>query len=114
VRAQVNVGVAYGSPTRQVEELLLQAAREHPRTLDQPSATVLFTDFGNDALQFRLYTWLRVRDVLDRRLIESDLRHRIDELFRESGVVIAFPQRDVHLDVTRPVPVEWAGAPKAE
>ena len=111
VRAQVNVGVAYGSPTRRVEELLLQAAREHPRTLDQPPATVLFMDFGDNALHFRLYSWLRVRDVLDRRLIESDLRHRIDELFGQSGVVIAFPQRDVHLDVTRPLQVEWTGAP---
>ncbi len=109
VRAQVNVGVAYGSPTRRVEELLLQAAREHPRTLDQPPATVLFMDFGDNALHFRVYAWLRVRDVIDRRLIESDLRHRIDELFRQSGVVIAFPQRDVHLDVTRPLQVEWTG-----
>lgn len=42
---------------------------------------------------------------MQRRIIESELRTRIDELFRAAGVVIAFPQRDVHLDAARPVPV---------
>lgn len=42
---------------------------------------------------------------MQRRIIESELRTRIDELFRAAGVVIAFPQRDVHFDAARPVPV---------
>ena len=42
---------------------------------------------------------------MDRRLIESDIRFRIDNLFREAGIVIAFPQRDVHLDTLKPLDV---------
>ena len=41
--------------------------------------------------------------IMQRRIIESDIRFRIDELFREAGIVIAFPQRDVHLDTQRPL-----------
>jgi small-conductance mechanosensitive channel len=40
---------------------------------------------------------------MDRRVIESDLRFIIDELFREAGIVIAFPQRDIHIDATKPL-----------
>jgi small-conductance mechanosensitive channel len=42
---------------------------------------------------------------MDRRRVASDLRFRIDDLFREAGIVIAFPQRDVHLDSARPIEV---------
>lgn len=108
VRGRVEVGVAYGSPTRTVEQLLLQAAEEHRLVLDDPAPTVLFTNFGSDALEFRLFLWVHARNVLDRVRIESELRYRIDELFRESEIVIAFPQRDVHLDTTRPLRLEWS------
>ena len=47
-----------------------------------------------------------MRRVMDRKLVESDIRYRIDSLFREAGIVIAFPQRDVHLDTTRPLYVQ--------
>jgi small-conductance mechanosensitive channel len=40
---------------------------------------------------------------MDRRIIESDIRFHIDKLFREAGIVIAFPQRDVHLDTQKPL-----------
>jgi len=41
--------------------------------------------------------------IMQRRIIESDIRFRIDELFREAGIVIAFPQQDIHLDTQRPL-----------
>ena len=46
--------------------------------------------------------------MLDRRRIESDTRHETDRVFREAGIAIAFPQRDVHLDTTQPLQLEWA------
>ena len=111
VRLQVNVGVAYGSPTREVERRILQALEEHERVLDTPAPVVLFTDFGDNALQFRALFWVRVRNMMDRMKVESELRYRIDDLFREAGVVIAFPQRDVHLDVEAPLPVQLMERP---
>lgn len=105
VRTSVAVGVAYGSDVRKVERLLHQALRELPSVLEQRGPRVLFTDFGDNALSFEALFWLRARTMLERRQVESELRFRIDELFREADVVIAFPQRDVHLDTLRPLDV---------
>ncbi|MGE3277707.1 MAG: mechanosensitive ion channel family protein [Vicinamibacterales bacterium] len=105
VRTVVPVGVAYGSDVRLVERILSRILRESPAVLQDRDPRVLFTDFGDNALGFEAVFWIRARTTLERRQIESDLRFRIDELFREAGVVIAFPQRDVHLDTLRPLDV---------
>ncbi|MGE0040981.1 MAG: mechanosensitive ion channel family protein [Vicinamibacterales bacterium] len=105
VRTMVPVGVAYGSDVRLVERLLYQVLHEHPAVLQDRDPRVLFTDFGDNALGFEAIFWLRARTTLERRQAESDLRYRIDELFRQAGVVIAFPQRDVHLDTLAPLDV---------
>jgi len=105
IRTQVTVGVAYGSPTRTVDRLIRQAVDEHQSVLELPAPMVSFTDFGDNALVFDVFFWIRMRTQMDRRRVESDIRYRIDELFREAGITIAFPQRDVHLDSTRPVEV---------
>ncbi|MCB0358442.1 MAG: mechanosensitive ion channel, partial [Bdellovibrionales bacterium] len=105
VRLKVSVGVAYGSPTERVRELLLQAAKECDSVLSFPPPFVLFVDFGSDALAFELHFWAKVKTVMDREGVQSDLRFTIDRRFREAGVVIAFPQRDVHLDAAAPLSV---------
>ncbi len=105
VRTQITVGIVYGSPTREAERLILRALSEHERVLRDHEPRILFTDFGDNALIFEALFWLRARTMLERREVESDVRFRIDDLFREAGIVIAFPQRDVHLDTTRPLAV---------
>lgn len=110
IRTRIVVGVVYGSPTRRVQELLLKAAADHGQVLREPEPFVLFTDFGDDALIFELVFWVRMRRMVQRRIIESDLRFMIDHLFREAGIVIAFPQRDVHLHQAKPLQVELARA----
>jgi len=98
VRTSVRVGVAYGADVQLTERLITQAAREHADVLDDPPCAVIFDDFGDSALVFELNVWVHATAERGLRLIRSDLRFRIDELFREHAVVIAFPQRDVHLD----------------
>ncbi len=98
VRTTVVVGVAYGSDVRLTTRLLEQAAEENPRVLQQPSRQVIFDDFGDSALVFVLNVWTQGSSERDLRLLRSELRYRIDELFRDNDVVISFPQRDVHLD----------------
>ncbi|MEE4175596.1 MAG: mechanosensitive ion channel domain-containing protein [Xanthomonadales bacterium] len=98
IRTQVRVGVAYGSPVREVERLICQAGTEHADVLNDPPPVVIFDDFGDNALAFDLYVWTHLRPGGDLRKLRSDLRFRITELFDEAGIVIAFPQRDVHLD----------------
>ena len=103
IRTKVTAGVVYGSPVRQVEELLVQAAKENEKILKFPEPFVVFNDFGDNALIYEVYFWITIQRIIERRLIESSLRFRIDDLFHEAGIIIAFPQRDVHLDTTRPL-----------
>lgn len=97
VRAHITVGVAYNTTLHLARQLLLESAAEHGLVLKSPAPVVLCDDFGDNAIVLRLYFWMRVRRAFERRTVESDLRFKVDTLFRRHGVVIAFPQRDVHL-----------------
>ncbi len=103
VRAQITVGVVYGSDIHTVRKLLLKAVHEHEKVLQSPEPFVLFNDFGENALIFDVYFWVSMKHLFDRRMIQSDIRFRIDDLFREAGIIIAFPQRDIHLDTSKPI-----------
>lgn len=111
VRYGVSVGVAYGSPTHDVADLIAQAAAEHQHVLKQPVPVVLFEEFGDKALLFTLKFWMRLSDKVDGGTVRSDLRHRMNALFAQAGIVLAFPQREVHLDVARPLEVKVINAP---
>ncbi|MCV2884106.1 mechanosensitive ion channel [Aestuariibacter sp. AA17] len=98
IRTTVRVGVAYGSPARTVKTLIEQAVSESANVLQDPAPLVIFDDFGDNALMFEVYFWIEATVERDLRVIRSDIRFRIDELFSENNIVIAFPQRDVHVD----------------
>lgn len=105
IRTTVRVGVAYGSPVRKVEELIGQAVREQEAINREPEPRIVFEDFGDNALVFDAYFWCDVMGERDLRKIRSDIRFRLCELFDENGIVVAFPQRDVHLDASSALPV---------
>jgi len=94
-RESVSVGVAYGSDVQLVKKLLLQAASNHPDVLDTPEPTVLFTDFGDSSLNFKIVFTLV--DSFNARFPQSNIRFEIDRLFREHGISIPFTQRDIHI-----------------
>jgi small-conductance mechanosensitive channel len=94
-RFHVDVGVAYGSDVRLVEKLLIESALEQDEVINDPKPFVFFMDFGNSSLDFRLFFW--VEEVFHVEILKSKIRFAIDAKFRESGVVIPFPQRDLHL-----------------
>lgn len=94
-RFTVTVGVAYGSDVQLVKSLLLKAAEEHPRISSDPKPIVRFISFGESSLDFELFFWSE--SIFRVGEIQSDLRFKIDELFRAGGVTIPFPQRDVHI-----------------
>ncbi|WP_026475469.1 mechanosensitive ion channel family protein [Alkaliflexus imshenetskii] len=91
----VDVGVAYGSDVRMVERLLIECALECEGVINREESLVLFRDFGDSSLDFRLLFW--VEDVFIAERIRSRLRFAIDAKFREHNVIIPFPQRDLHL-----------------
>ena len=97
-RLRVTVGVAYGSDIEKVREILESVSAEHPEVITDgtaPGPRALFMDFGDSSLDFEL----RVRIYrIDRRFsVKSDLNFAIDNAFRDSGITIPFPQRDLHL-----------------
>jgi small-conductance mechanosensitive channel len=106
MRLTIRVGVAYGSPTRQVHELLLEIAKAHELVLINPEPVVVFEDFGDNALMFCVYFWIDLAAQADFRTVVTELRHTITERFASRGYEIAFPQRDVHLDAKSAIPVK--------
>lgn len=109
IRSTVDVGVAYGSPVESVAEGMRRAIAEEPGIMEDPAPEILFMDFGDNALAFRAYFWIRVTRSLDRYRFQSALRFRIDRIFSEMNIVIAFPQRDIHLDTSSPLEVRLVG-----
>lgn len=108
-RFGISVGVAYGSNLDLVMANLRAAAR-HPEViqevsneekqqinLDLEAPLVYFRDFGDNSLVFELCFW--TRNIWNVDIIKSEIRLEINRLFQEAGLVIAFPQRDVHLKV---------------
>tara|TARA_B100001248_G_scaffold262708_1_gene261286 strand:- start:12292 stop:13176 length:885 start_codon:yes stop_codon:yes gene_type:complete len=106
IRSSVKVGVAYGSDVKKVEKLLYQAAQDNAMVLERPAPLVLFEDFGDNSLNFIILYYIKATGPLKMRKVASDLRFTINELFNDNQIVIAFPQRDVHLDTLKPLQVE--------
>jgi len=97
-RLRLAVGVAYGSDTDQVREILERIANEHPRVVtdgSMPKPRALFRGFGDSSLDFELRAF--IRNIDERLGVISDLNFAIDKAFREAGIEIPFPQRDIHV-----------------
>ena len=94
-RENVEVGVAYGSDIRLVEKILINVANNHESILDDPKPLVLFTNFGDSSLNFKLVFTLN--DSFISAIPKSDLRFAIDKAFKENNISIPFPQRDIHI-----------------
>jgi small-conductance mechanosensitive channel len=113
IRSVVRVGVAYGSPMRKVADLIRQAVADVPDILHEPEPVIVLEDFGDSALVFEAYFWANLSNQRQQRQVRSDVRFRIDALFQENGIVISFPQRDVHLTGS-PLEVRVVGGEEAE
>ena len=94
-REAVKIGVAYGSDVKKVEALLLQSVSEQRGVLKTPKPFVIFDDFGESALQFSVLFF--ITDSFSDPKIKSEIRFRIDQLFKENNISIPFPQRDIHI-----------------
>jgi len=106
LRIEIEVGIAYGSNTEKATEVLRRIAKEHPHVLDEPPPQVLFLGFGDSSLLFELRAFLP--DVTYFLRTKHELHMAVDAAFREAGIEIAFPQRDLHV---RTIPVEWKREP---
>ncbi len=95
VRFEVEIGVAYGSDTSLVKELLLEAVAENPNILKYPKPFVRFENFGESSLDFKIFFFSK--KLIQINDIKSDLRFSIDKLFRDHKISIPFPQREINI-----------------
>jgi potassium efflux system protein len=103
VRVVIPVGIAYGSDVQKAMKLLKEAAEEHNGILKSPESFVTFESFGDNALQLTLRAYL---PSLEKRLdVITELHESINEKFNEAGISIAFPQRDIHFDTSKPIDI---------
>jgi small-conductance mechanosensitive channel len=96
VRFRISVGVAYGSDIDKVRSALIAAGKENPHTLSDPEPSVFLEKFGDSSIEFELVVWSSEMSYRPRRY-RSDLNFAIEKKLRETGIELAFPQRDLHI-----------------
>ncbi len=94
-RIKILVGVSYDSDPRQVEEILVNCARQNEDVLGAPAPWVVFSDFGASSLDFELRAYLRDVDRVVR--VSSSLRFEMFDALKAAGIEIPFPQRDINI-----------------
>lgn len=113
VRYSLSVGVAHGESPVEVSRLLGQALAEHASIARTPAPEVFFEEFGEKSLVFTLKFWMQLRHGVDGGRVRSDLRHRINALFREAGIAMLPPAGALHLDSARPLEIKIVSPPAA-
>lgn len=96
VRLHIPIGVAYGSDVNLARELLLKAVEGHPRILKDPVPKALIMGFGDSSIDFEIRCWIFDPQEGEANL-RSDIYYRLWDLFKENGIEIPFPQRDIHI-----------------
>ncbi len=102
-RIVIPIGIAYGSDVPGALKLLEEAAVENENVLEDPQPVITFEGFGDNSLNLIMRCYL---ESLDNRLTTtSNLHQAINRKFEDAGISIAFPQRDIHLDTSRPLDI---------
>jgi len=102
VRIVLPIGISYKSDIQSALRLLRKAATEHPLALKEPPPMVLFMGFGDNAINFEVRIHSPDPDSIS--VIRHDVLLAIDRYFREAGIEIPFPQRDVHIHASADSP----------
>ncbi len=102
-RLLIPVGIAYGADARKAMQIIEEAAKMNTNVIEDPAPSVTFESFGDNALVLYLRAFISSLDV--RLTTITELHLDIYERMNAAGIVIAFPQRDVHLDTTQPLEI---------
>ncbi len=103
IRVRIPVGIAYGSDVEGALKILCNVAKDNPNIKNIPVPRVVFEKFGENALELNLRCF--IDDVDSMWPIISELHCEINKRFSEAGIVLAFPQRDIHFDSDQPLKI---------
>ena len=109
-RLDLNVGVSYSSDLDAVLKALKEVLSEHSRVMEHPKSQIHLTEFGDSAWNMQIRAW--IHDVKEYPVIRDQINQAIVKKFRENNIEIPFPQRDLHVRSSIPIPYE-AGNGKA-
>ena len=105
IRREIKIGVAYGTDMRLASRILSECADAHPHVQNEPPPEVFFEDYGDSALLLILVYWVDLGSPVGGRRVDSDLRFSIGERFAEAAIAVPFPQRELRLEMSSPLPV---------
>jgi small-conductance mechanosensitive channel len=106
VRSGVKVGIAYESDIHKATKLMIEAVENIEGVLKEPKPFVMFQDFADSTLVFEVFFRVKVKNTVQRYIKESDVRYSLNDALTKNGIVIAFPQADIHLDTKNPIDVK--------
>ena len=107
-RVEISLGVSYNSDLKKTKEILLQATAEHPSCIKDPEPVCYLRNFGDSSVDFTLFFW--VDDVTQGRWgPKSEVMFSIWHKFKEHGIEIPFPQRDLHLKTSNMLEIKNNG-----
>ena len=95
VRVKIRVQISYGDDPEKAMEAMLKAC-EHPRVLKEPQTAVRLMDFGDNGMNLEARVWIEDPEA-GVNGVRSDINLAIWKGFRQAGITIPFPQRDVHM-----------------
>ncbi len=103
IRISVSFGVSYGADPHEVGRLAEEVARKEPLVADHPAPSIRFVGYGDNSIDFQLLIWIDVRKVA-RRNVRSRIYFALFDVFKQTGIEIPFPQRDLHIRSGLPEP----------
>jgi small-conductance mechanosensitive channel len=101
VRISIPIGIAYDCDVKLAQKLMVEAATASTRVLDTPKPVVWMTAFGESSIDHEIRVWI-VDPEAGLGAVRSDILNRVWELFKENGIQVPYPQRDVRVK-------EWPG-----
>ncbi|MBV7532183.1 mechanosensitive ion channel domain-containing protein [Chitinophaga sp. sic0106] len=94
-RNEIVVGVGYDTDLKTAEKLLLTLMQEHPQVVKLPAPLVFVNSFDESAIQLQLYFW--TMGIRTPKAVKSQLIMSIQQVFKENGITIPYPQSDLHI-----------------
>lgn len=114
VRVHIPVGVGYGSDLALAQQLMVEAASAANRVLPEPKPSVWLKDFGDNAVEHDILVWIDDPEAGVGN-VRSDILNRLWVLFREHGIELPFPQRDLHIrSLPEGAAPPWSGGEPAQ